>query len=178
MYPFRVHLYLDWVRMSRLPGSGKLGVRPSFLVFCRSNGVLRHWKHVHNPLAKRPYELMGLEVQNCFTTKDTKSTKESEDEAFDLAFNLGDNEVYQASGLHPRKPQRDASGSSSSLCNAFLCVLCAFARGISFFSRPFVALTQVAKVSRQDGMIAPCSSVVAELAELRTSKTILTFRLA
>jgi hypothetical protein len=139
----------------------KIGVRPSFLGFYRSNGVLRHWKHVHNPLAKRPYELMGLEVQNCFTTKD---------EAFDPAFNLGDNEVYQASGLHPRKPQRDASGSSSSLCNAFLCVLCAFARGISFFSRPFVALTQVAKVSRQDGMIAPCSSVVAELAELRRTK--------
>ena len=27
-----------------------------------------------------------VETQNCFTTKDTKSTKESEDEAFDPAF--------------------------------------------------------------------------------------------
>jgi len=57
-------------------------------VFYRSNGVSRHWEHAYNPLAKRPYEYMGLEVQNCFTTKDTKG---SEDEAFDPAFNLGDN---------------------------------------------------------------------------------------
>jgi len=59
------------------------------LVFYRSNGVSRHWKHAHNPLAKRPYEHMGLEVQNCFTTKDTKSTKELEYEAFDPALKPG-----------------------------------------------------------------------------------------
>ena len=53
------------------------------------------------------------EVQNCFTTKDTKSTKESEDEAFDPALNLGDIEVQQE--FHPRQLQRDAFGSSSSL---------------------------------------------------------------
>jgi len=40
-----------------------------------------------------------VEVQNRFTTKDTKSTKE--DEAFDPVFRLGDIEVQQESGLLP-----------------------------------------------------------------------------
>jgi len=39
------------------------------------------------------------EVQNYFTTKDTKSTKE-EDEALESARKLGGIEVHQESGLH------------------------------------------------------------------------------
>ena len=42
----------------------------------------------------------------------------------------GDIEVQQE--FHPRQLQRDAPGSSSSLCSVFLCVLCAFARSTSF----------------------------------------------
>jgi len=43
------------------------------------------------------------EVQNCFTTKDTKSTKGSENKALDPALKLGDIEVHQESGLHSRQ---------------------------------------------------------------------------
>jgi hypothetical protein len=41
------------------------------------------------------------EVQNCFTTKDTKSTKE-EDKALDPALEFGGIEIYQESDLHSR----------------------------------------------------------------------------
>jgi hypothetical protein len=39
---------------------------------------------------KGPGTKTPVEAQNCFTTKDTKSTKESEDEALDPALKFGD----------------------------------------------------------------------------------------
>jgi hypothetical protein len=58
-------------------------------------------------------------AQNCFTTKDTKSTKASEDKALDATCKPGDIEVDKKSGLHSRELH---VGKLLSLVNAFDCL--------------------------------------------------------
>jgi len=148
---------------------------PPKILIARRKPALCRFEWVTNE-KERSAETLA-EVQNCFTTKDTKSTKE-EDEALDHALKPGgvvagpvyyilrsDIEVHQESGLHSHQPQRDTSGSSSSLCNAFLCVLCSFARGTSFSSCPFVALTLKPQRYRDTKCSAP--SAVKASASLR-----------